>query len=184
MSGSMRAHLFELPIKRRVVPDLLEVDCGSGSNSTNDWPRRPWPGQRLADLLPRLDEPGEAWCQLQLEFWLYALRHRPVRGRVAALYCQDRVHLAPPAMRYTSARLEPAEVAAATIALYRGLTLQRHGDPGAVRPGLVSRILRALDRRGARGHGGDNRVAARAGGPGARSRRAGIRDDASARGEA
>ena len=82
-----------------------------------------------ADLLPLLDEPGETWCLLQLEFWLYALRNPAVRERVAAPYRQYRTRLAPPATRYATAGLEPEEVVAAAIALYHSLTLQWQGDP-------------------------------------------------------
>lgn len=111
------------------------------------------PGHGLAGLLPPLDEPGEGWCLLQLEFWLYAMRRPPVRQRMAVLYRQYRAQLAPLAARYAAPGVEPAEVVAAVIALYHGLTLQWHSDPRAVRPDLVSRILRALDRHSARGEG-------------------------------
>jgi hypothetical protein len=45
---------------------------------------------------------------------------------------------------YASANLESEEVVAGAIALTTGLTLQWHSDPEAIRPDLVSRILRAL----------------------------------------
>jgi AcrR family transcriptional regulator len=110
------------------------------------------PGQELADLLPRLDEPGEeTWCLLQLEFWLYAMRHPAARRRMAVLYRQYRAHLAPLAAPYARPGLEPAEVVAAVIALYHSLTLQWHSDPSAIRPDLVARILRALNQRPRRG---------------------------------
>ena len=109
------------------------------------------PGQGLAELLPHLDEPGETWCLLQLEFWLYAMRHPSARQRMVVLYRKYRAQLAPLAVRYARGGIEPSEVVAATMALYHGLTLQWHSDPRAVRPDLVSRILRALDRRPARG---------------------------------
>jgi hypothetical protein len=32
----------------------------------------------------------------------------------------------------------------AAVALYHGLTLERHGDPDAIRPDLVTRVVRAL----------------------------------------
>ena len=48
------------PDEWRPPGQCLKVNCRSGSNSTNDWPRRRRPGQSLADLLPRLDEPGES----------------------------------------------------------------------------------------------------------------------------
>lgn len=116
---------------------------------------RAHPGQGLADLLPRLDEPGEeTWCLLQLEFWLYAMRHPPARQRIAGLYRQYRAHLAPLAAPYAVAGIEPAEVVAAVIALYHSLTLQWHSDPSAIRPDLVTRILRALDRRPGRSASG------------------------------
>ena len=102
------------------------------------------PGQDLAALLPRLDDTDEVWCLLEFEFWLYALRNPPIRDRVAALYRQYRSELAPLAVPYASANLTPEEVVAASIALYHGLTLQRHSDPAAIRPDLVSRILRTL----------------------------------------
>lgn len=130
---------------------------------------RAHPGQGLADLLPRLDEPDEeTWCLLQLEFWLYAMRHPPVRQRMAVLYRQYRAHLAPLAAPYAGTGIEPAEVVAAVIALYHSLTLQWHSDPTAVRPDLVTRILRALDRRPRRG-GSDQPVRGH-GGRGSRKR--------------
>ncbi len=108
------------------------------------------PGQDLAGLLPRLDDTDEQWCLLEYEFWLYALRHPPVRARVADLYRQYRAQLAPLAVPYSSADLEPEDVVAAAIALYHGLTLQRHSDPPAIRADLVSRVLRALEQSGKR----------------------------------
>ena len=108
---------------------------------------RSQPGQDLAGLLPRLDESGEPWCLLQLEFWLYAMRRPAVRRRMVALYRQYRAHLAPLTIRYARSGIKPSEVVAATIALYHGLTLQWHSDPRAIRPDMISRILRALDRR-------------------------------------
>jgi AcrR family transcriptional regulator len=111
-----------------------------------------WPGQDFAALLPRLDEPGEeTWCLLQVEFWLYAMRHPPVRRRMAVLYRQFRAHLAPLVVPYTVAGVEPAEIVAAVMALYHSLTLQWHSDPSAIRPDLVTRILRGLGRRPGRG---------------------------------
>jgi AcrR family transcriptional regulator len=117
---------------------------------------RAHPGRELADLLPRLDEPGEeTWCLLQLEFWLYAMRHPRVRQRMAVLYREYRAHLAPLAAPYARAGIEPLEVVAVVIALYHSLTLQWHSDPDAIRPDLVTRVLRALHprrRRGETGH--------------------------------
>jgi len=46
-------------------------------------------------------------------------------------------------------------VVAAVIALYYGLTLQLQGDPGAIRPDLVTRSLRALERIAACGQGSE-----------------------------
>jgi AcrR family transcriptional regulator len=112
------------------------------------------PGQDLAALLPRLDEPGEeVWCLLQLEFWLYAMRHPPVQRRMAVLYRQFRAQLAPLVLQYTPIGIEPPEVVSAVIALYHSLTLQWHSDPEAIRPDLVARILHALDRGSRRGDG-------------------------------
>jgi AcrR family transcriptional regulator len=113
------------------------------------------PGQDLPGLLPGLDAPDEAWCLLETEFWLYALRNPPVRERMAALYRQYRAQLAPLAVPYAGTNLDPEEVVAAVIALYYGLTLQREGDPGAIRPDLVTSILRALERGAACGEGSE-----------------------------
>ncbi len=109
------------------------------------------PGQDLPGLLPGLDAPDEVWCLLETEFWLYALRNPPVRERMAALYREYCAQLAPLAAPYAGADLDPEEVVAAVIALYYGLTLQVQGDPGAIRPDLVTRILRALERGAACG---------------------------------
>jgi AcrR family transcriptional regulator len=103
----------------------------------------------VASLLPRLDELEEIWCLLQIEFWLYALRNPPVRDRMAGLYRQFRAQLAPIAEAYATEDVEPEEVAAVAIALYNALTLQWQADPGAIRPDLVARVLRAMQRSGA-----------------------------------
>jgi AcrR family transcriptional regulator len=109
-------------------------------------------GQDLAALLPRLDEPGEeTWCVLQVEFWLYAMRHRRVSRRMAVLYRQFRAQLAPLAVPYARPGVRAVEVVAAVIALYHSLTLQWLSDPEAIRPDLVSRVLRALERSPRRG---------------------------------
>jgi AcrR family transcriptional regulator len=110
------------------------------------------PGYALADLLPRLDELDETWCLLQVEFWLYALRNEPVRERMATLYRQYRADLASIAQPFASADIAPAEVASVAIALYHGLTLQWHADPGAIRPDVIARVLRAIHASSAR-HG-------------------------------
>jgi AcrR family transcriptional regulator len=102
------------------------------------------PGHGLPDVLPRLDELDETWCLLQVEFWLYALRNESVRDRMAALYRQYRADLAAIARPFASAELEPAEVASVALALYHGLTLQWHAEPGAIRPDVVARVLRAI----------------------------------------
>jgi AcrR family transcriptional regulator len=113
------------------------------------------PGQDLPGLLPGLDAPDEVWCLLETEFWLYALRNPPVRERMAALYRQYRAQLAPLAVPYAGADFDPEEVVAVVIALYYGLTLQRQGDPSAIRPDLVTSILRALERGAACGEGSE-----------------------------
>jgi AcrR family transcriptional regulator len=100
--------------------------------------------QDVPGLLPCLDQLDETWCLLQVEFWLYALRNAPVRERMAALYRQYRAQLAPIAQPYASAEIEPEEIAAVAIALYHGLTLQWHADPGVVRPDLIACVLRAI----------------------------------------
>jgi AcrR family transcriptional regulator len=113
------------------------------------------PGQDLPGLLPGLDAPDEVWCLLETEFWLYALRNPSVRERMAALYRQYCAELSPLAAPYAAGDLDPEEVVAAVIALYYGLTLRLQGDPGAVRPDLVTRILRALERSTACGQHSD-----------------------------
>ena len=105
------------------------------------------PGQSLNDLLPRLDDTDEVWCLLEFEFWLYALRNPRVGERIAALYRRYRADLAPLAAAYASGAVTPEEVVAAAIALYHGLTLQRHTDPDAIRPDLVTRVLHAMTSR-------------------------------------
>jgi AcrR family transcriptional regulator len=107
------------------------------------------PGEDLPSLLPSLDGPDEVWCLLECEFWLYALRNPAISERVAALYRQYRAELAPIAARYATDGLEPEEVVSAAIALYYGLTLQWHADPGVIGPDLVARVLRGLERAGA-----------------------------------
>lgn len=104
------------------------------------------PGQDLGNLLPRLDDTDDVWCLLEFEFWLYALRHPRIGGRIAELYRQYRAELAPLAMSYANPDLLPEEVVAGAIALYHGLTLQRQTDPDGIRPDLVSRFLRTLAR--------------------------------------
>lgn len=101
-------------------------------------------GQSLADLLPRLDDTDEVWCLLEFEFWLYALRNPTIGGRMAELYRQYRAELAPLAASYANPNLTPDEVVAGAIALYHGLTLQRHTDPDGIRPDLGARFLNAL----------------------------------------
>ncbi len=104
------------------------------------------PGEDLSALLPPLDGPDEVWCLLEFEFWLYALRNPAINDRVAALYRQYRADLAPIAAPYAGDGLGPEDVVSAAIALYHGLTLQWHADPGAIRPDLVAHVLRALER--------------------------------------
>jgi AcrR family transcriptional regulator len=101
-------------------------------------------GQSLNDLLPRLDDTDEVWCLLEFEFWLYALRNPTIGERIAQLYRQYRADLAPLAAPYANPGLRREEVVAGAIALYHGLTLQRHIDPDGIRPDLVARFLNAL----------------------------------------
>jgi len=104
------------------------------------------PADDLLALLPPLDGPDEVWCLLECEFWLYALRNAAISKRVAALYKEYRSELAPIAASYASDELSPGDVVSAAIALYYGLTLQWHADPGVIQPDLVARVLRALER--------------------------------------
>ena len=83
---------------------------------------------------------------LQVEFWLYAMRHRRVSRRMAVLYREFRAQLAPLAAPYAKTGITPVEVVAAVIALYHSLTLQWRSDPEAIRPDLVTRVLRGLER--------------------------------------
>jgi AcrR family transcriptional regulator len=94
--------------------------------------------------LPDLDWMDLQWCLLTFEFWLYALRNPPVAERLAEVYGQFRAQLAPLLTPYVNARMEPMELAAAAIALYQGLALQRHIDPAAVDVDLVGRVLERL----------------------------------------
>jgi AcrR family transcriptional regulator len=116
------------------------------------------PGQDLTELLPRLDDVDEVWCLLEFEFWLYALRNPPIRARVSELYRQYRADLAPLADAYASQEVRPQEVVAAAIALYHGLTLQRHSDPEAIPADLVAKILRAMAPRSTNGAVAANRT--------------------------
>jgi BetI-type transcriptional repressor, C-terminal len=68
---------------------------------------------------------------LEFEFWLYALRNPTIGERIAELYRHYRADLAPLAAPYANPGLRPEEVVAGAIALYHGLTLQRHTDPDA-----------------------------------------------------
>ena len=110
---------------------------------------RATPGEDLSALLPPLDGPDEVWCLLECEFWLYALRNPAINERVAALYRRYRAELAPIAAPYANDDLSPGDVVSAAIALYYGLTLQWHADPGVIQPDLVARVLRALERAAA-----------------------------------
>src|SRR5437870_3642452 len=95
-------------------------------------------------LLPDLDSLDEQWCLLIFEFWLYALRNPASGERLAAVYRQFRAELAPLLAAYAGDSMLPAELAAAGIAIYQGLALQRHLDPDAVGVDFVARLLRAL----------------------------------------
>lgn len=106
------------------------------------------PDGDLAALLPTLDWIDERWCLLVFEFWMHALRTPAVRDRLGTLYRQYRDKLAPLVSPYVGADVEPRELAATVIALYQGLALQRHVDPGAARSDLVARLFVML-RRGA-----------------------------------
>ena len=95
-------------------------------------------------LLPDLDSLDQQWCLLIFEFWLYALRNPSSGERLAAVYRQFRADLAPLLAPYTGASMQPEELAAAGIAIYQGLALQRHLDPDAARADFVARLLRTL----------------------------------------
>jgi AcrR family transcriptional regulator len=95
-------------------------------------------------LLPDLDSLDQQWCLLIFEFWLYALRNPSSGERLAAVYRQFRADLAPLLAPYAGAAMEPKELAAAGIAIYQGLALQRHLDPDAARVDFVARLLSTL----------------------------------------
>lgn len=98
-------------------------------------------------LLPDLDSLEQQWCLLIFEFWLYALRN-PDRGeRLAEVYRQFRSDLAPVLASSAGGTLRPEELAAAGIALFQGLALQRHLDPEAVGSDVVARLLGTLRHR-------------------------------------
>ena len=104
-------------------------------------------------LLPDLDSLDQQWCLLIFEFWLYALRNPSSGERLAAVYRQFRADLAPLLAPYTGSAMQPEELAAAGIAIYQGLALQRHLDPDAARVDFVARLLRTL-RDASQEHGG------------------------------
>jgi AcrR family transcriptional regulator len=91
--------------------------------------------------LPDLDWTDLKWCLLTFEFWLYALRNPAVGERLAEEYRGFRGGLAPLLSSYLGTSIDGTELAAVTIALYEGLTLQRHLDPEAVPADLVIRML-------------------------------------------
>lgn len=108
------------------------------------------PAEEVLGLTPSLDWLDERWCLLVFEFWLHALRHPPVRYRLAELYGRFRSGLAPLLERYVPAGLAREELAGAVIALYQGLALQRHCDPEAISADLIKNLLAALDNQNLR----------------------------------
>jgi AcrR family transcriptional regulator len=93
---------------------------------------------------PDLDWLDLKWCLLTFEFWLYALRNPEVGERLAGVYRQFRAELAPLLSPFVGEGMEASELAAAAIALYEGLALQRHLDPGVVSADLIVRVLDGL----------------------------------------
>jgi AcrR family transcriptional regulator len=95
-------------------------------------------------LLPDLDSLDQQWCLLIFEFWLYALRNPASGERLGSVYRAFRSNLAPLLAPYAGNTMRPQELAAAGIALFQGLALQRHLDPDAVGVDFVVRLLGAL----------------------------------------
>lgn len=100
------------------------------------------PGVSL--IPPDLDWLDLKWCLLTFEFWLHALRNPAVGDRLAEVYRHFRGQLAPLLAPFVGQGLEAPQLASAAIALYEGLALQRHLDPGAVPIDLSGRVLEAL----------------------------------------
>jgi len=93
---------------------------------------------------PDLDWLVLKWYLLAFEFWLHALRNPAVGERLAEVYRHFRAQLAPLLAPFVGEGLEAPELASAAIALYEGLALQRHLDPGAVPVDLSVRVLEGL----------------------------------------
>src|SRR6266487_2275168 len=100
------------------------------------------PGGSL--IPPDLDWLDLKWCLLAFEFWLPALRNPAVGERLAEVYRQFRAELAPLLAPFVSQGMQAPDLASAAIALYEGLALQRHLDPGAVPVDLSVRVLEGL----------------------------------------
>lgn len=90
---------------------------------------------------------------LSIEFWLYAMRNRDVRRKLAREYASarrsmagaldricDRIGIEPP--------LDPEDLAGSVLALDSGLLLQRYVDPNGLPSDLTGRII-SLVLRGA-----------------------------------
>lgn len=105
------------------------------------------PPSETLGLTPSLDWVEESWCLLVSEFWLHALRHPPVRSRLAELYGRFRCGLAPLLEGLTPSGVTGEELAGVVIALYQGLSLQRHVDPDAIGVDVIKNVLVALDKQ-------------------------------------
>jgi AcrR family transcriptional regulator len=105
------------------------------------------PGSEGEGMLTRLSTMAWwdlKWCLLIFEFWLYALRNPDVGKRLAELNEQFRSELAPLLAPFAADGIDPGQLASAALAMYQGLALQRHLDPGSVDDDIEARILKTL----------------------------------------
>ena len=107
---------------------------------------------RLA-ALSRHSEEDHDWCLLTVEFQLRAAREPDFRQEFNALCSQERAAMGRflGALFKRAGRSRPAKVtleqmAAALLAQYYGLALQRAADPGSLPPGAMAEVTRLFQR--------------------------------------
>jgi AcrR family transcriptional regulator len=136
--------LFLAAFERHCDQDLAQLEAIMGGPGTIQERLEAYSGQFV-----ELTEEHRQWWLLSTELWLYAQRDPAARARMAALQRKTRAIVADTLQREAvrqgrPLRVPASELAAAVIALWRGLLQQRMLDPEAVNATALTRAVTSM----------------------------------------
>jgi AcrR family transcriptional regulator len=142
--------LFLAAFERHCDQDLAQLQTIMRGRGTLQQRLEAYSGQFV-----ELTEEHRQWWLLSTELWLYAQRNPDARARMAVLQRKTRAIVADALQREADRQGRPlqapaSELAAAVIALWRGLLQQRMLDPEAVSAAALIRAITSMLQGGGR----------------------------------